>query len=225
LSLREAHLRFKIGPKEREAWLTDMFQAVDEMHIEEPMRGALRWFFAQSSAFLVNQPPGAVRESSALERPMQDHNEPETSGVHQEIAQRWQTQQTLEEIVAAVRQGNAEYALTMLEHPTLQAYFIRDRAAFLNMLAILSSSNQHVLLNSVRQTLVHNPEVEICDDGRGLPEEAQEKGMGLGFASMRERATERSQVSYTLHEDQQDIIGHLFRRELNSLLVPMNCCP
>ncbi len=33
-------------------------------------------------------------------------------------------------------------------------------------------------------------EVEICDDGRGLPEEAQEKHGGLGFASMRERATE-----------------------------------
>ena len=33
-------------------------------------------------------------------------------------------------------------------------------------------------------------ELEICDDGRGLPQEVQEKGTGLGLASMRERATE-----------------------------------
>src|SRR5215469_15534476 len=62
LSLREAHLRFPIGQREREAWLTDMFQAIDEVKIEEPMRSALRWFFAQSSAFLINQPPEAPNE-------------------------------------------------------------------------------------------------------------------------------------------------------------------
>src|SRR5579864_523761 len=57
LSLREAHLRFAIGPKEREAWLTNMFQAVEEVYIKGPARSALRWFFAQSSAFFINQPP------------------------------------------------------------------------------------------------------------------------------------------------------------------------
>jgi truncated hemoglobin YjbI len=44
LSLREAHLRFAIGQKEREAWLSNMFQAVDEVNIKEPTRSALRWF-------------------------------------------------------------------------------------------------------------------------------------------------------------------------------------
>src|SRR5437016_13487183 len=57
LSLREAHLRFAIGQKEREAWLNNMFQAVDEVNIKEPARSALRWFFAQSSAFFIKQPP------------------------------------------------------------------------------------------------------------------------------------------------------------------------
>src|SRR6266568_6789500 len=66
LSLREAHLRFKIGQKERAAWLNDMFQAVDEMNIPDPTRSALRWFFAQSSAFLINQPPEAANESLSL---------------------------------------------------------------------------------------------------------------------------------------------------------------
>jgi hemoglobin len=63
LSLREAHLRFAIGEKEREAWLNNMFQAVDEVNIKEPTRSALRWFFAQSSAFFINQPPEAANES------------------------------------------------------------------------------------------------------------------------------------------------------------------
>ena len=78
LSLREAHLRFAIGQKEREAWLTNMFQAVDEVNIKEPMRSALRWFFAQSSAFLINQQPEAANESpSLLESP---HRVPERVG-------------------------------------------------------------------------------------------------------------------------------------------------
>jgi len=66
LSLREAHLRFAIGQREREAWLTNMLQAVDEVKIQEPMRSALRWFFAESSAFLINQPPDAVNDFPSL---------------------------------------------------------------------------------------------------------------------------------------------------------------
>ena len=90
LSLREAHLRFAIGQKEREAWLTNMFQAVDEVNIKEPMRSALRWFFAQSSAFLINQPPEAANKSPSLPESAIGHqNEPETSRIHQDIAQRW----------------------------------------------------------------------------------------------------------------------------------------
>ena len=62
LSLREAHLRFAIGQREREAWLNNMFQAIDEMNIKEPTRSALRWYFAQSSAFLINQPLETANE-------------------------------------------------------------------------------------------------------------------------------------------------------------------
>lgn len=158
LSLREAHLRFAIGQKEREAWLTNMFQAVDEVNIKEPTRSALRWFFAQSSAFFINQPPEAANESpSLLERPIGHQNEPETSRIHQDIAQRWQAQRMLEEMIAAVRQGNADAVLALLESPVVQASFTRDRAAFLSFLVILSSSSQRALLDYVRQTLVTNP--------------------------------------------------------------------
>jgi hemoglobin len=160
LSLREAHLRFAIGEKEREAWLTNMFQAVDEVNIKEPMRSALRWFFAQSSAFFINQPPEAANESSSLLQHLIGYqNELATSRIHQDIEERWQAQQMIEEMVAAVRQGNADPVLAVIESPAVQASFTRDRAAFLSFLAILSSSGKPVLLDYVCQTLVTNPEV------------------------------------------------------------------
>ena len=158
LSLREAHLRFAIGQKEREAWLNNMFQAVDEVNIKEPVRSALRWFFAQSSAFFINQPQEAANESaSLLESPTGHQNEPETSRIHQDIAWRWQAQRMLEEMIAAVRQGNADDVLALLESPVVQSSFSRDRAAFLSFLAILCSSSQRALLDFVRQTLVSDP--------------------------------------------------------------------
>ena len=160
LSLREAHLRFAIGQKEREAWLNDMFQAIDEVNIEEPARSALRWFFAQSSAFFINQPPEAANESSSrLEHPMGYQNELETSRIHQDIEKRWQAQRMLEEMVAAVRQGNADAVLALIENPVVQTSFTRDRAAFLSFLAILSNSNQRALLDYVRQVLVTIPDL------------------------------------------------------------------
>jgi hemoglobin len=160
LSLREAHLRFAIGQREREAWLTNMLQAVDEVKIQEPMRSALRWFFAESSAFLINQPPDAVNDfPSLLERPIGHQNGPDTSRMDQDIAQRWQAQRMLEGMVAAARQENADVVLAMIEHPVMQATFSRDRAAFLSLLAILSNSNQAALLDYVRQRLVSTPEL------------------------------------------------------------------
>jgi ankyrin repeat protein/truncated hemoglobin YjbI len=158
LSLYEAHLRFAIGHKEREAWLNNMFQALDEGNIKEPTRSAVRWFFAQSSAFLINQPSEAANEShSLLECPSEHHNDPESSRIHQDIAQRWQAQLMLEEMIAAVRQGNADAALALIENPVIQASFTRDRAAFLSFLAVMSDSNQPALLDYVRQTLVNSP--------------------------------------------------------------------
>src|SRR5262249_61285086 len=54
LSLRESHLRFQIGARERAAWVRNMSQALDETPLDEPVRNALRGFFEQSSTYLVN---------------------------------------------------------------------------------------------------------------------------------------------------------------------------
>ncbi|GHO84817.1 ankyrin repeat domain-containing protein [Dictyobacter formicarum] len=160
LSLRETHLRFHIGYQEREAWLNAMDRAVEEVQIEEPARSALRWFFAESSAFLINQPFEAANETSpSLEPFISDQKHLEISRVHLEIAQRWQEQRALEDLIAAVRREDADAVLTGLETPAVQTCFTRDRAAFLSFLAILSSSSQPALLDYMRQVLVRAPEL------------------------------------------------------------------
>src|SRR5437879_2910625 len=73
LSLREAHVRFKIGPSQRDAWLRCMRKALDDLHVEEPMRTALDRYFEQSSAFLVNQgkpPSPATAPGGPTEEPV-----------------------------------------------------------------------------------------------------------------------------------------------------------
>jgi hemoglobin len=179
LSLREAHLRFAIGPREREAWLTNMFQAIDEVKIKEPMRSALRWFFAQSSAFFINHPPEAANESlSLLDHSIGQQSELELSPVRQDIEERWRAQCMLEEMVAAVRQGNADAVLSVIESPMAQAVFSRDRAAFLSFLAILSSSRHPALSHYVCQKLVSTPELvqERSIYGRTLLHEVAGQG-------------------------------------------------
>src|SRR5215469_12057595 len=67
LSLRDLHLRFAIGQRERDAWLTDMFLALKDLRVEEPVRSALHWFFVRSSAYFMNQPSGTTDNSSSLQ--------------------------------------------------------------------------------------------------------------------------------------------------------------
>lgn len=160
LSLREAHLRFKIGPKERDAWIDDMFRAIDDINIQEPARGALHWCFEQASTYLINHHQAEASEPVlSTKHPVEDQQEPPADNIHQDIAQRWHTQRLLEEIVAAVRKGQADHALKLLESASLQTYFDRDYAAFLSLLAIFSGSDQPVLLHYVSQKLLNNPEL------------------------------------------------------------------
>jgi len=158
LSLREAHFRFKIGQKEREAWLKAMFQAVDDLNIREPARSALRWWFESASAYFINQPHAKASEPPPFpDSSIDDENSSATARVHGDIVQRWQAQWTLEEMVAAVRRQNAAAVLTGLASPGIQACFMRDHAAFLSFLAIVSSSTQPALLDYLRQVLASDP--------------------------------------------------------------------
>jgi hemoglobin len=58
VSLRESHARFKIGAKERDAWLADMYQPLEERRLSH-----LRPFFEQTSAYIAHlDAPGVPPE-------------------------------------------------------------------------------------------------------------------------------------------------------------------
>jgi hemoglobin len=81
LSLRESHLRFKIGSRERQAWMSNMIEALEDVPIDQPVRLALPDLFERSSAYIVNTGQG-LREPAAPK-------DPSDNRIHREIAQRW----------------------------------------------------------------------------------------------------------------------------------------
>ena len=163
LSLRESHLRFQIGRKERDAWMNLMAQALDDVPIAEPARSALRGFFERASAYLVNHGPAPS---------VADHLSPSPGdGIHREIARRWEVQRVLDEAVAAVRNGDSGRAITLAERFTL------DRALLAALLAVMISSSRASLLDYVHQQLRRDPAlVRERSRGRTLLHEASATG-------------------------------------------------
>jgi truncated hemoglobin YjbI len=138
LSLRESHLRFKIGQKERDAWMKNMVKALDEAQIEEPARSALREFFHRSSAYVVNSGPApSVAE---------DRND---SPERREIAYRWDVQRQLDEAVAAIRSADAGRAIPLAE--------ACDRNILAGLLALMIGAGQSALLDYVQEKLTQDP--------------------------------------------------------------------
>jgi hemoglobin len=52
--LRMRHVPFVIGQRERDAWLTHMLAAVDEVAIAEPARAEMRRYFSDAATFMMN---------------------------------------------------------------------------------------------------------------------------------------------------------------------------
>ena len=149
LSLRESHLRFKIGQKERDAWLKNMMQALDDVPIESSVRSAFRDLFERSSAYVVNVGPAPAMAD--------DGGGPSGGRIHQEISRRWSVQRTLDEAVAAVRRGAAEGAIALAEGSTLQIYFKSNRSVFAALLALMIGSDDGTMLAYVRKELLADP--------------------------------------------------------------------
>lgn len=149
LSLRESHLRFKIGQKERDAWMKNMMRALDDVPIEESARSALRDFFERSSGYVVNvgQAPAATDDGGG----------PFSDSIHREISRRWSAQRALDKAVAAVHRGAADHAIAVAEGSTLQTYFKCNRGVFAALLALMIGRGHETMLDYVREKLLADP--------------------------------------------------------------------
>ena len=54
--LRMRHAPFRIGPRERDAWLAAMRAAVDEEGLGEPLRSELLSYLESTAAHMINSP-------------------------------------------------------------------------------------------------------------------------------------------------------------------------
>jgi hemoglobin len=134
LSLRESHQRLTIRQEERAAWMENMAGALEDAAIEEPLRGALREFFERSSAHVVNS-GGSV--AAAPDRP--------DDAIRREIARRWARQCGLDEVVAAIRGGEAERAIALASGLQL------DSSVRAGLLGMMMGSGNAALLAYVRE--------------------------------------------------------------------------
>jgi hemoglobin len=145
LSLRESHLRFNIGPKERQAWMSNMVEALEGAPIEAPVRTALRGLFERSSAYLVNSGE-QMREPAAVEAA--------EDSIQREISARWTEQCVLDDLVAVIRYGDSGRALELAQSATLKRRFERDRAVFAHALGLMMAWGDGALLDYIERELM-----------------------------------------------------------------------
>ena len=148
LSLREAHLRFRIGPKESDAWLRIMGVALAEAEMSDAARRALSEFFKQAARYLTSG------EAAPVEGPAAPH---------------WQRQLALEEAVAWVRAGRIP------EFERLQGCFDRDPMARVSLLGLMIGAG---MLQPVREELTRHPDLARASHylGRTLLHDAAAAG-------------------------------------------------
>ena len=170
LSLRESHRRFQIGSRERQAWMSHMIQALEEVPIDQPVRLALRDLFERSSAYIVNTGQG-LPEPAAPKDPSDDR-------IHREMAQRWREQRALDDLVAAIRYGDRGRALELARSGALQCRFARDRALFAHVLGLMMGCGSGPVMEYAERELLADPAMANVHNryGRTLLHDASAHG-------------------------------------------------
>lgn len=143
LSLRESHLRFAIGPRERQAWMNNMREAIQDLPVDEPIRCALRDLFERSSAYIANTDPS--------------HHEPSHDPIHREVSKKWDQQLALDDLVSAIRVGDSRRALALVRSPALEGRLSRDRAVFAHLLGLMVAGGNPTLLEYVERRVIADP--------------------------------------------------------------------
>ena len=170
LSLRESHLRFRIGPAERTAWMKNMIAALDEVPVGQPVRLALLDLFDRSSAYIVN-----TGQSSSAPDPSAN---PSDHLIHREISQRWREQRELDELVAAIGRDDSRRGSELTQSPMLQARFARDRAVFAHALGLMIGCGNRAFLEYAQREIQADPSLVHIPNryGRTLLHDASARG-------------------------------------------------
>jgi hypothetical protein len=128
--------------------MENMIGALNDAHIEEPLRSSLREFFERSSAYVVNSPqppPGQPRDIIP--------NDP----IQNEIASRWNSQLALDAATALVRSGEGARAIEVAENGVLRDRFRADRSVFAGFLGLMIASRDAAMLRYVLTKLDDDP--------------------------------------------------------------------
>lgn len=174
LSLRDSHQRFQIGPRERDAWMRHMIAALDDVSIDDSARQVLRRFFEHASTYIVNSGDVAVASvatatavratadapyesaavaaaSSAVGVPSSDRD------LGAELSCCWHAQRSIDDLVSAIRGGDAVRAIALGEQPILRSYLAGRPAVFAALLGAMIGGGDERLREYVRHQVAQAP--------------------------------------------------------------------
>ena len=130
VSLHESHRRFRLDQRHKDAWMSHMTAALEEVGIEEPARTSLRGFFDLASGYAS----GSKATTRRLTR---------------ELAQRWSVQRGADEAVAAIRRGDAARAILLAAKC--------ERAILVGLLGLMIGAGHVEFLQYVQERMEADP--------------------------------------------------------------------
>ncbi len=162
VGLRDSHSRFRIGQPERAAWMALMARALEDAGVEEPLHSDLLAFFDRASARLVNHPQPSHGQPPEF---------PEPRGA---LAPAAKLQETLDEVVAAIRAGAAVRAIRLTFEAEAAGV---EGSPLLGLFALMLRSGNAAMAEFVRQRVADDLGlVQERHAGRTLLHEAAAAG-------------------------------------------------
>jgi len=151
VSLRESHQRFRIGPRERDAWMSNMRDTLDAANIQPPVRDCLWQLFEDLSGHIVNTESGGYPSEARTELANRQHE--------------------VDAVVAELRAGHIGRAIELAE---ASAYIQRNRAVLAALLGLMLAAG---LTDYVRAQLERDPALATARySGRTLLHAAAAEG-------------------------------------------------